>query len=308
MKSVKILSILMVASLALGGALVLLTNNAEANDNISICVTLPWQKEMLNWIGGSQITVTQFIEAGVDPHGGESGIAIIVEASKSIAYFYIGAQMEWEVASIPILRESFPNMKMVNSSEGLTLLSTIHEDHDDADDGHGHGPIDGHVWTLPSNLLVIAENMKNALIDLDPENRIIYEAGFIAYTDRVKEIKGLADEKLLGKVGNKFLVWHSAWQYLSVGYGLNEISLESPSNSDLTEQDINNMGTIAKNEGSNRIFVGPQDPAWASEVKNSLLQYYNITVIGANPLAIEFLNELENFIINLGNSWNMGAI
>ena len=169
MKSVKILSILIVASIALGGALILLTNDAEADNQLNVCVTLPWQKEMVNWIAGDIIAVTQFIGPGADPHGGEHGtVNDLVAASKSIAYFYIGAQMEWEVTNVPVIRQNFPNMAIINSSTGLTLLSVTGEGHGNEEDGHG--PIDGHVWTLPSNLLVIANNVKNTLINLDPDH------------------------------------------------------------------------------------------------------------------------------------------
>ena len=306
MRSINILSILIITSLLTGGVLILLTNNAVADDEINVCVTLSWQTEMVTWIGGDQITVTQFIEPGTDPHGGEQGtVGDLVSASKSIAYFYIGAEMEWEVTNIPILQQSFPDMAFINSSAGLTLLSVADEDSDE--DEHEHGPINGHVWTLPSNLLVIAENVKIALSELDPENALIYEAGYISYIDRVMEIKILADNSFSGNEGNKFLVWHSAWQYLSEGYGLVEVGLESQVSSGMTAQDILDMVNIAEEEGLNTIFVRPQDPIWTEGSKFSLAQE-DIIVIGADPLASDYLFELENFIINLKNSWNTEAV
>lgn len=310
MNSMKVLSVLVVASIALGAGLILFTNNAEASDDINVCVTFPWQKEMLQWIGGDNIRVTQLVGPGADPHSGEGTISDLIAASKSIAYFYIGSNMEWEVANLPLLQSSFPNMAFVNVSEGLTLLATAEGHHDDDDDDdhegdHSHGPIDPHVWTSPSNLLVMAENVKNALVELDPDNTSTYESGYESYIGRVNEIKSLADELFEDKGGNKFLVWHSAWQYLCRDYNITEISFESSYSGGVTTQVIADIIEEANEEGLNTIFIRPSDPLWADNWRSALTGG-SLIVEQGNPLAIQYLDELESFITKLNDSWGDG--
>jgi zinc transport system substrate-binding protein len=302
----KILSVLIVGCLVLAGGLVLLTNSAEGADDLNVCVTLPWQKEMLEWIGMGRITVTQFLGPGANPHGGDQGtVNDLVSASKSMAYFYIGAEMEWEVTNIPLLRSSFPNMAFVNVSKGLTLLSPIEDEHQEEteEDEHGHGAIDGHVWTSPSNLLLIAANVKDSLSELDPGNAVAYEAGYLSYIERVNAIKSLADERIGGREGTEFLVWHPAWRYLCHEYGLVELSFEGQIGLEVTPQMIQYIKGVTEEKGLDTIFVRPQDPLWEDGSKATLISE-GISIIPADPLAVEYLDELESFIMNLGDSWN----
>ncbi|MDD3398534.1 MAG: zinc ABC transporter substrate-binding protein [Candidatus Methanomethylophilaceae archaeon] len=307
MKSTKLLTVVIVSCLAMAGALVLVTNSADASDDVNICVTLPWQKEMLDLIGGGKVRVTQFVGPGADPHGGDQGtVSDLVSASRSIAYFYIGANMEWETTNIPLLRSSFPDMPFINMSTGLTFLAAEDECDEHGHDDHEHETIDGHVWTSPANLLIMAGNVRDALIELDGENSVIYEAGFLSYVDRVNDIRDLADDVLGANEGNKFLVWHAAWRYLCNDYGLIEVSMESDYSGELTAGDLVQIRQTIADEGMETIFVRPDDPVWKDGAK-SFLESGGISVLQANPLAIDYLDELERFITALENSWIEGT-
>ena len=80
----------------------------------------------------------------------------------------------------------------MEASAGVTLRSGhIHdeEEHKGAEEhteeeehGHDHGQFDPHVWLSPVNAKKEMENIKNAYVKADPENKDYYEKNYQTYT------------------------------------------------------------------------------------------------------------------------------
>lgn len=291
MRSDKALAAVVLGCLLLSAGLMLATNESWDEDGLTVCVTLPWQKEMLERIGNGKLEAVLFVKPGGDAHGGELEVRDIISASRAIAYFYVGSGVEWEVINLPTLMEELPQVAMVNMSRDLTLLPAL-------DDGHGHGPIDAHVWTSPANLRMMAELAHDSLRELDPENATAYTDGFNDYVGELGEIITVADTLLSPNAGKSFLVWHPAWRYLSNDYGLQEISLENPYSGGMTLEDLLDLSEME--EEFSQIFIKPDDPVME---QSEVFAARGIEVKIANPLAMSYLSELRSFIEALHESW-----
>ncbi len=282
MKPVQLLVAMLAAALLLASGIIILGSDDD-EDVMEITVTLAWQKEMVEWIGGDHVKATHMVRPGEDPHVPEGMTpAEVVAAAKSEAYIYIGAGMGWESTHLSTIESELPDLKMFKMSEGVDLIPR-------------GANTDGHVWTLPENLLIMANNTKNALIELDPENEADYTTGYESYVERVNEIKTLADEKLGGAAGKEFLVFHSAWQYLAQEYGLVEVAVQDEFGNDLNPSTV--ASWIENNHaGLDKMYVRPHDP-----VNEGAFADQGIEVIIMNPLALNWLDELEKFINELGD-------
>ncbi|RTR30508.1 ABC transporter substrate-binding protein [Robertmurraya yapensis] len=103
------------------------------------------------------------------------------------------------------------------------------EDHDhehtEGGDGHNHGEYDPHVWLDPIRAIQLAENIKNALVELSPENKELFESNF---EDLQKNLEGL-DQEFADTVNQastkEILVSHAAYGYWAERYGIEQLSI-----------------------------------------------------------------------------------
>ncbi|WP_226680639.1 metal ABC transporter solute-binding protein, Zn/Mn family [Sutcliffiella horikoshii] len=109
-----------------------------------------------------------------------------------------------------------------------------HEEHDHTDG-------DPHVWLDPSLSITLAENIKNALVELKPEAKEDFEANFETLKSDLEKLDSEFKETVDSGKTNKILVSHAAYGYWENRYGLEQISVtglsptQEPSQKQLTE-------------------------------------------------------------------------
>lgn len=95
----------------------------------------------------------------------------------------------------------------------------------------GEGPYDGkpnpHAWMSPANAIVYVENIRQALIKLDPANQATYSANAVAYTEKLKAVDAPVRQKLETiPADQRWLVTcEGAFSYLIRNYGMKELYL-----------------------------------------------------------------------------------
>jgi len=97
--------------------------------------------------------------------------------------------------------------------------------------GISEGPYEGkpnpHGWMSPSNALLYVENIRKALVKLDPANAAVYETNARAYAEKIRA----ADAPLRAAVASipesqRWLVTsEGAFSYLARDYGLKQLYL-----------------------------------------------------------------------------------
>lgn len=114
-------------------------------------------------------------------------------------------------------------------------------EHAEEEDGHHHGEYDPHVWLDPIRSITLAENIKNALVELAPDNKEFFESNF---EDLKKNLEAL-DQEFADTVSQastkEILVSHAAYGYWSERYGIEQLAIsglsptQEPSQSQLKE-------------------------------------------------------------------------
>ena len=94
------------------------------------------------------------------------------------------------------------------------------EDHD-----HDHGEFDPHVWLSLDLAIIQANNIKNAIIELDPENEDYYKANFESLLNDLTSLKDEYTEKFNALENKKFVTGHAAFAYLCNEFGLTQSSI-----------------------------------------------------------------------------------
>ncbi|WP_440119971.1 metal ABC transporter solute-binding protein, Zn/Mn family [Paenibacillus sp. QZ-Y1] len=224
-------------------------------------------------IGGEDANVINLLPTGVEPHDWTPKSQDIVNTSKAQLFLYNGAGLEGWVPNFLKSLNSDTQVKSVAVSEGVTLLTA------EGDDGHGHGEehedehadehadeaangedvanhhIDPHTWVSPKSAMIMAENIKNSLVEADPEHKAGYEQRYDELRSKLETLnQHFTDE--LSKVPNKeIVVSHQAFGYLARDYGLTQHAIMGLSpDAEPTGQDIVNLAKLVKDEGIKYIF------------------------------------------------------
>ncbi|WP_404459185.1 metal ABC transporter solute-binding protein, Zn/Mn family [Sutcliffiella horikoshii] len=147
-----------------------------------------------------------------------------------------------------------------------------HQDEEEGHEGHDHSDGDPHVWLDPTLSITLAENVKNALVELKPEAKEDFEANFETLKADLEKLDTEFKETVGGAKTNKILVSHAAYGYWENRYGLEQISVtglsptQEPSQKQLTEI----INTAKENEIQYVIFDQNISGKIAEVVKNEI--------------------------------------
>lgn len=221
MKSIRlhILTLLAFASLL---ALFFSGCNSYSTPKRTITVSIQPQKYFLEKIVGDKFDVTCLLSQGSNPEAYEPSLSHLMNLEKSEAYFRIG-NIGFELAILNKAQNNNPNLKIYDNSKGIELMEGSHG----VSDSHGHKhEVDPHIWSSVPNAMKIAENMYNAVVELDPANKKEYTRNYEKLKAGLEQLNADLSAKLQPIKGSSFAVWHPSLSYFARDYGLNQISIE----------------------------------------------------------------------------------
>ena len=116
-------------------------------------------------------------------------------------------------------------LKKIKMREGGMFDAHAHDDHDEHEghDDHGHGEFDVHVWLDPENAKVLVDEIKLALIELDPVNASKYEANSNKMNTKLDQLMDEVSNKLESDKGKGYVVFHDAYQYFEQRFGMSAV-------------------------------------------------------------------------------------
>ena len=187
--------------------------NPNAKDKKVILTTFTVLADMARNVAGDKAIVQSLTKPGSEIHGYEPTPSDIVKAQDADLILDNGLGLErWA-------QKFYGNLKdvpHVTLTEGITPI-------DIAEDAYAGKP-NPHAWMSPKLALKYVENIRNALVNLDPANAETYTANAQAYSEQIKQI----DKKLENTVkqipaNRRFMVTcEGAFSYLAKDYGLKE--------------------------------------------------------------------------------------
>ena len=166
--------------------------------------------EFVKEIGGNKVDVTSLIPIGVEPHDFEPTIQQIQNAETADLVVYNGAGLEKWIDKI--------NAKFkVEASQGLNLLMS--------NDTGNSGTYDLHVWLDPILAEMEVENIRDALVKIDPANTQYYKANADRFIGKLNDLDYRIKTELATCNKKDFIAFHNAFTYFANRYGLNQHSI-----------------------------------------------------------------------------------
>ncbi|MDY0039402.1 MAG: zinc ABC transporter substrate-binding protein [Desulforhabdus sp.] len=271
---------------------------AGAEQKIAVTVSIQPQKYFVQRVGGDLVDITVMVPAGASPHSYEPKPQQMVALAKSKIYFAMG--VNFEQAWLDKLSAASPKMLVAYTAAGIQKRfmarhTHSHEESEAEHHGHSesadseHGGTDPHIWLSPPLVMLQAHNILTGLIQVDPENREIYEVNYrnfiVELVDLDKKIRDLFWRK--GK-GLKFMVFHPAWGYFADAYGLQQVPVEIEGK-EPKARDLRHLIELAGQTGIGVLFVQPQFSARSAQ---TIADEIGGRVVAADPLAVDWQNNL----------------
>jgi manganese/iron transport system substrate-binding protein len=208
--------VLAVGALLLAGCSKESAANNNNNGKKKVVTTFTILQDMAQNVAGDKAVVESITKPGAEIHEYEPTGDDILKAQSADLVLRNGMGLErWFEKFMGKVR----NVKSVDLSSGIEPI------------GIGEGPYNGkpnpHSWMSPKNALIYVENIRKALVDIDPVNAEAYNANAAAYSAKIKAI----DEPLRIKLAQipadqRWLVSsEGAFSYLIRDYAMKELYL-----------------------------------------------------------------------------------
>lgn len=245
-------------------------------------------------IGGDKAEVIAMVPSGTEPHDWEPAAADIRNLEEADLFIYSGAGMEHWVDDVLASLDN-KDLISVEASEGVALRdghSHSHEEEEGAGESEEEGQYDPHVWLSPLNAEKEMENIKNAYIKADPDNRDYYEANYELYASRFADLNQKFKDTLSSLPNKDIVVSHEAFGYLCDAYGLNQVGIEGLSPD--SEPSPARMAEIIDFVRANHVKVIFFEELVSPKVAETIAKETSSSVQVLNPLEGLSDEELEN--------------
>ena len=196
--------------------LALSLGSSFAYAKFKVVTTFTIIQDMAQNIAGDAATVESITKPGAEIHDYEPTPKDIVKAQSADLVLWNGLNLErW-------FEKFFQNVKdkpAVVVTEGIEPMSI--------NEGPYTGNPNPHAWMSPSNALIYIENIKNALVKYDPQNKETYEKNAALYAQKIKALDKPLHEKLaqVPEVQRWLVTSEGAFSYLTRDYGFKEAYL-----------------------------------------------------------------------------------
>ncbi|WP_204112813.1 metal ABC transporter solute-binding protein, Zn/Mn family [Shimia biformata] len=220
-----------------------------ASGRLSVVATTGMIADAARQVGGDLVEVKGLMGPGVDPHAYRQTRSDIVAMTRADLVLWHGFYLEAQMEDFFHKLEKRGTVAAV--AEGLPRdVLRSHEDYADK--------FDPHVWMVPELWAMVVEQVRDALIGVDPANSATYQANA---ANHIADIAQLADyarsaTATIPDAQRVLLTAHDAFGYFGAAYGIEVMGVQGISTE--SEAGLNRIGElvdllVARNIGA--VFV-----------------------------------------------------
>jgi zinc transport system substrate-binding protein len=221
---------------------------------LTVYTTIYPLEDFTKKIGGDFVEVQSIYPPNVDAHSFEPSTKDMVKLANSDLFIYTGVGLEGfaEKASEALIKE---DVQILKAAEGIELIEST-DDHQHEEDGNSdseqhegeeahsvehedehaesenhedeeqaHGDLDPHIWLDPVLSIDLANNIKNSLSELMPENKTEFETNFNQLKSELEKLDQEFKTTIESSRTKDLLVAHAAYGYWEARYGIEEIAI-----------------------------------------------------------------------------------
>lgn len=257
---------------------------------ITVAVSLQPYATLVKMLGGDRVNVVTLLPPGADPHNFEPKPAVIKAFSVAQVYFTDGSGLDktW----MPRFLGANKNVQVVDISKGIEWMKS-EEEH--GAHGHHHDEeMDPHIWTSPTRMRFLAQNIFQELKKLDPKYVIDYVNRASMVQDELALVERQLNETVISmpKDRRSFIVFHPTYGYLAKDFKLKQYTIEV-NGKEPKPRDLANLVKVGRKNGVKTVFVQPQFSKRAAE---TIAKELGAVVVETDPLSADFIGNTQKFI------------
>ncbi len=270
---------------------------------LQVTVSIIPQEYFVSKIGGDLVDVNVMVKPGSSPAIYEPQPRQMAKLSKAEIYFAIG--VPFEQAWLPRFEAANPKLNVINLAESVTrhpMQTHLHDTGEHHEDEANHAKerdnskqsdnflADPHIWLSPPLVRVISMQIRDSLIDADPQNSDIYRANYYSFAEEIDKLdKELIEIFKTSEKRISFMTYHPSWGYFARAYGLNQIPIELEGKEPSPKQ-MTKIIDFARAESVSAIFIQPQ---FSRKSAQTIASSVNAKVLIADPLAGNWAENLR---------------
>ena len=185
----------------------------STKEKINVTVSIYPLKEYAEAIAGDKAEVTCMVPDNVEPHDYDPKAKELSALSKSDIFVYSGLGMENWLDKVDDITGDSKVLK-VDSSTGIETRTE-------------ENAVDPHIWLSLKNAEIQSENIKNALVQADSENKDYYEENYEKFKGELEDLYNEYKTKFDSLSKKNFITGHAAFGYLCRDFGLTQKSVEN---------------------------------------------------------------------------------
>ena len=255
---------------------------------LQIATTIYPVYEFTKEIVGNTADVKLLLPAGTEAHDYEPSAKTLAELNQVDSLIYHNENMETWVSDTAESLNS--DVNVIKGTKDMVLLpgeedaheytsgeTTDHESHE----GHSH-TYDPHTWSSPHRAILEVTSIAKQLKTLYPDKADIFQANADAYIKELTALDQAYTEALSDASRTDFVTAHTAFKYLAVDYGLNQIGIAG-----LTphaEPSADRLAQLADYVEKNNISYIYYEEASSDKLAKTLAEEVGVKTAVLNPL------------------------
>jgi len=261
----------------------------QASTELQIWVSLLPQQAIVQAIAGDRAMVHVMVRPGQSPETYSPSVPQMAALAKADLYLGIGMPLERMI--LAKMERSMPQLHFVQTAD------LVESSHDHAHEGHTHGDQDPHVWMDPQWMLGFVEQVKDVLIEVEPESAEFFMANASVVSGQLLELDRTLSAQLKPYAGRSFYINHPSLGHFAERYGLAQKSIEHSGSTPSAKQ-IAELVQAAKAEQVGAIFTQPEFGQSSADVLARALgvEVDEVDVLSADYFSnmLEIANRLED--------------
>jgi manganese/zinc/iron transport system substrate-binding protein len=237
-----------------GCALTAQADDSLATDKINIVATTGMVADLVRNIGGERVEVTGLMGPGIDPHLYKASEGDVTRISNADIIFYNGLFLEAQMGRVfENIRDRIPTVAVAEHIDRSLLLTPEEFD----------GEYDPHVWFDVTLWMQAGVAVREALVDLDPENAEFYLENLERYLSELEELHQYVQEQALRVPLEKrvIITAHDAFNYFGRAYGFEVRGLQGISTAaEASTADVNELAAFIADRRIPAIFIETSVP------------------------------------------------
>jgi len=237
------------AALVLGSMAPLQVSAAD----LSVVTTVAPITSIVENVAGDRVEISGIVPEGVNSHTFEPVPSDARTMAAADLIILNGLDLE-----IPILKLAQANKRLETPILSLGDRTISEQDHIyDFSFPRDRGHPNPHLWPDPVHVMQYARLVRNALVELDPKSRPVYEANTNKYLRQLENLDTAIKEavKTIPRKNRRLVTYHDSWPYFARRYGFEVVGAVQPSNfSDPSPREVARLIDQLKKENVPAVF------------------------------------------------------